>query len=275
MIAHGQKIETEAFDRGRVIRLQTVPNHLSVIELSEPVLEVAAGSPAYKVEWRGNKVFIQPVEREADTNLFIWTASGRLNYELVVVSSVRDAQFAIDQEPGAPVAKMAPPTSIENPVEAEKAKAAAEKAKLAAQLLFASQPVLLSGDLKRGRVQILLKDMLRTDDRIYVRYVIRNDSPAAYEPGKPDVFALRPARTSQSLHALAGTQLAGGRTRVTSEGQSAMKVVDAEVHSASIPAGGLAVGLIAFETPEGNGPAIVRFAFPSDLVGDVTALLVL
>ena len=81
--ANGQTINTEKSDRTKVIRVQTVMNHLSIIELAEPVTEVAAGSPAYKVEWRGNKVFVQPLEPEATTNLFIWTASGRLNYELV------------------------------------------------------------------------------------------------------------------------------------------------------------------------------------------------
>ena len=81
--ASGQTVNTEKSDRSKVIRVQTVMNHLSIIELAEPVTEVAAGSSSYKVEWRGNKVFVQPLEPEATTNLFIWTASGRLNYELV------------------------------------------------------------------------------------------------------------------------------------------------------------------------------------------------
>ena len=38
LAASAQKIETERADRNRVIRLQTVPNHLSIIELAEPVI---------------------------------------------------------------------------------------------------------------------------------------------------------------------------------------------------------------------------------------------
>ena len=87
LAATGQTINTEKSDRSKVIRVQTVMNHLSIIELAEPVTEVAAGSSSYKVEWRGNKVFVQPLEPEATTNLFIWTASVRLNYELVAVSA--------------------------------------------------------------------------------------------------------------------------------------------------------------------------------------------
>ena len=77
LAAYGQKIETQKADRTRITRLATTLNHLSVIEFNEPVKEVAVGSSNFKVEWRENKVFIQPLEPDAATNLFIWTASGR------------------------------------------------------------------------------------------------------------------------------------------------------------------------------------------------------
>ena len=62
LAARAQRIETEKSDRHKVIRVETAPNHLSVIELAEPVTEVAAGSSSYKIEWRGNKVFVQPLD---------------------------------------------------------------------------------------------------------------------------------------------------------------------------------------------------------------------
>ena len=64
----GQKIETRKAGDNRIFKLGTALDHLSVIELGEPVLEVAAGSPAFKIEWRENKVFVQPLEPEASTN---------------------------------------------------------------------------------------------------------------------------------------------------------------------------------------------------------------
>src|SRR4029450_13666286 len=87
MVANAQRINTEQSDRNRVIRLQTAPHHLSVIELAEPVTEVAAGSSSYKIEWRDNKVFVQPLQPEAATNLFIWPATGRVTYERIAVQS--------------------------------------------------------------------------------------------------------------------------------------------------------------------------------------------
>src|SRR5580700_6972879 len=109
LAAGAQKSGTEKSDRHRVIRVETAPSHLTIIELAEPVTEVAAGSASYKIEWRGNKVFVQPLDPEATTNLFIWTASGRLSYELVPAPSVEEMHFAIDQEPGPSIAKVAIP----------------------------------------------------------------------------------------------------------------------------------------------------------------------
>ena len=111
--AVAQKIETETSDRTRIVHLKTALNHLTVIEVGEPVVQVAAGSPTFKVEWRENKVFVQPTEADAATNLFIWTASQRLNYELEPADSVTNMDFAVDQapvhvEPVKPTAATAP-----------------------------------------------------------------------------------------------------------------------------------------------------------------------
>src|SRR2546430_12560690 len=94
-----QTIETENTDRTQIVHLKTALDHLTVMELGEPVLQVASGSPSFKVEWRENKVFIQPTEADTRTNLFIWTATQRLNYELEPAGSFTDMYFAIDQIP--------------------------------------------------------------------------------------------------------------------------------------------------------------------------------
>jgi hypothetical protein len=273
LAASAQKIETERADRNRVIRLQTVPNHLSIIELAEPVTEVAAGSSSYKIEWRSNKVFVQPLEPEATTNLFIWTASGRLNYELVAVQSVADAQFAIDEQPPPKAASAVdpPPTPASDP-------AAAEKTKLAEDLLFASRPVRLVGQLKRNRVQVVLKDLYRNSNRIYVRYAIQNDGPTSYEPGAPAVFTLTSPHSSRSLYSLSASQITSDRLRISADGQMAIHAIEAQSPTSMVPPGGAALGFIAFELPRAaqhSGPTVLRFAFPSDGAGEVSAYLVL
>jgi type IV secretory pathway VirB9-like protein len=99
MPAMAQKIETATSDHNQIIHLKTALNHLTVIELREPVIQVATGSQTFKVEWRENRVFVEPTEPDASTNLFIWTASQRLNYELEPAGAVTTMDFAVDQTP--------------------------------------------------------------------------------------------------------------------------------------------------------------------------------
>src|ERR1700704_6160197 len=134
LTAFGKKIETQKPDRNKITRLGTTQNHLSVIELGEPVRQVAAGSSSFKIEWRENKVFIQPLEPDATTNLFIWTASGRLSYELVP-ASVEQMHFAIDQDPVTVARK-------EEPVEPAPA---VQKPTIPAAMLMESTPVKVVG----------------------------------------------------------------------------------------------------------------------------------
>src|SRR5579862_5464279 len=106
-----QKIENENPSREHVVRVQTAMNHLTVIEVGEPVTTVAVGAPqSFKVERRENKVFIQPLVESVSTNLFIWTASTRLNYELVpAISDAGQMDFAIDYRAPQPQTQVTKP----------------------------------------------------------------------------------------------------------------------------------------------------------------------
>ena len=271
LAAEAQRIDTERPDPQKVIRIATAPNHLSVIELGEPVMEVAAGSSSYKIEWRENKVFVQPLDSGATTNLFIWTTSGRQSYELVPAESVQDMQFAIDQEPAPLTTKVALP---EKPPADPRA---AEEAKLASDMLFGSTPVRLAGEIKgHARVEVVLKDAYRINERIFVRYAIQNQGHSTYQPGTPNVFALRSPRSPSSLYTLSASQLVGDAPRIKSDGQASLKVVRAEVRASAVPPGGTALGLVAFELPGAvNNPVVLKLAFPPDAKGEVTAVLVL
>ena len=84
-----QRVETQIPDHTKITRVETAMNHLTVIELAEPVTLAAAGSPLFNIERRENKVFIQPLEAGATTNLFVWTASGRWGKRFGVFLRVR------------------------------------------------------------------------------------------------------------------------------------------------------------------------------------------
>ena len=95
--ARTQKLQVQDSGRPQIIHVSTALDHLTVLEMDGPVSAVAVGSPLFKVEWRENKVFIKPTEENVATNLFVWTAVGRFNYELDPAGSVPEMVFAIDQ----------------------------------------------------------------------------------------------------------------------------------------------------------------------------------
>ena len=114
------------------------------------------------------------------------------------------------------------------------------------------------------------------NDRIYVRYAIQNQGQSIYGRAHLACSALRSPRSSSSLYALSKSQLVGDAIRITSDGQASVKVVSAQVHANAVPPGGTTWGLVAFELPTGtNSPTVLKFAFPSDAAGEVSAVLVL
>ena len=270
LAAFGQKIETRKADRTKITRLATAQNHLSVLEFDEPVKEVAVGSSNFKVEWREDKVFIEPLEPNATTNLFIWTASGRQSYELVPAASVDEMHFAIDQEP-----VIRPQAKREASVPAPPA---TEQPRIPDAMLMESAPVRVLGATRdHQRVEIVLQDVYHKHDRVYVRYAIVNGGPTVYVPAAPQVFTLRSPRAPQTLIPLANTQLAGGYPLKWKD-EARVPLVQAELQARTVEPGRTAHGVVAFDLPA-DRPAgdrlVVKLSFPADTAGDVQALLVL
>src|SRR5579872_4443596 len=161
-----QKIEHETGDRSQITHLRTALNHLTVIELREPVVQVATGSQSFKVEWRENKVFVQPTEADASTNLFVWTSSERLNYELEPAGDVAAMDFAVDQMPLA----QPKPASVTPPPQPSPS-----------EILLAGKPVRLeSSRPTRKPVEVTIRDLYEGDGRVLVRYAVRNRGNHVY-----------------------------------------------------------------------------------------------
>ncbi len=269
LAAYGQKIETQKADRTKINRLATTLNHLSVIEFNEPVKEVAVGSSNFKVEWRENKVFVQPLEPDAATNLFIWTSSGRQSYELVPAGSVNEMHFAIDEAPIEAQSKRAdiavPPSPPEQP-------------KVPSAMLMESTPIKVVGSAKNGqKVAIILEDIYQKEGRVYVRYAIENGGSRIYLPATPAVFALKSPHSARSLIGLANSQLAGD-VQLRWKGEAPVRVIHGDTQVPVVKPGQSAHGIVAFELPQGAGNGqrtVVTLRFPEDGVNSVSAVLVL
>jgi hypothetical protein len=271
----GQKIDTETPARDRVVRVQTALNHLTVIEVAEPVTTVAVGSPqAFKVERRENKVFIQPLQDGTATNLFIWTATTRLNYELVpAISDPGQMDFAIDYKQPPRQSELQPPPS----------KSAAEPS-VPPDMLLHGTPVKLVGfnHSKAPRVDVTIRDVYRTEDRVFIRYMIENHTATPYQPATPRVVSLKSPRCDRSLTSLTNSQLGDEYlSRLRSDGTETVSVMHAQSPEGIRP-GDTNVGVVAIQLlpmlddAKQNGmPTVLRIVFPADGERQVTATLVL
>jgi hypothetical protein len=256
-----QRVESEAGDRRHIVHLQTALNHLTVIEVNEPVTLVATGSPSFKVEWKENKVFVQPTEAEVATNLFIWTVSGRLNYELDPAGAVDTMNFAIDETTRvAQSESVSPPRPSISPT----------------AVLFADRPVKTEIP-KHGkkRVEVLIRDLYENDGTLFTRYTARNRGNHAYRVDTPEVYALDGAQYPRSLYALANTQLAEPEAaRLNAKRRTKIPVLDSRLQRSHLDPGGETMGVVALELPASAVPTVLRLQFPSDGEGEIAAYLV-
>jgi len=258
----GQKIERETNDGSQIVHLKTALNHLTVIELREPVIQVATGSQSFKVEWRENKVFVQPTEADASTNLFIWTTSQRLNYELEPAGAVTSMDFAVDQIP-VPVTQPKP-ASVTPPQPSP------------SEVLLAGKPVRLeSAKPTKKRVEIVIRDLYERDGRVLVRYAVRNRGTHAYDVTTPQVYALTGARYPQSLYSLVDSQLGDQEAaRLTIKQETPVPVLEGHVQSSHLAPGQESVGVVAVRLPASTEPTVLRFQFADDDRERIAAFLV-
>jgi hypothetical protein len=265
--AWGQKVEVEKPDRGKIIHVQTALNHLTVLEMTEQVSTVAVGSPVFKVEWRENKVFIEPTEPDVATNLFVWTSSGRFNYELDPAGVVPEMVFAIDQPVPDPPKVTAATNRGSEPADPSPA-----------EILIQAKPVRVHGSIPdKNRVAIYLTDLLERDGQVFIRYTIRNDTKKAYVPGNPQAWALNTPRYRESLYVLANYQLSPNEmARLKCNGEVPLEVAKSEMTSSRIEAGQETTGIVAIKLPETHtGPTVLRLIFLADPKGPINATLVL
>jgi Conjugal transfer protein len=274
-----QKIDTETASREHVVRVQTAMNHLTVIEVAEPVTTVAVGSPqAFKVERRENKVFIQPLQENVATNLFIWTASTRLNYELVpAVSDAGQMDFAIDYHQ--------PPQQQAKAMQPKPPEPATVVPTVPSEMLLNGTPVRLVGGAaaSKANLGVLIRDVYRKQDEVFVRFSIENRSAQALRTGTPAVVSLTGLKFDRSLWSFQNAQLGmdyACRLK-TYDAPIPVKIRQCEPGVAEVGPGEARIGLIELQLPPVNPdakktqPTVLQILFPIDRTGNLTATLVL
>lgn len=241
--------------------LSTAMNHLSVIEYDEAVLEAAVGSPSFQIERQENKVFIKPLQNDASTNLFVWTASNkRFCYELAVgeVASINaETQVSVPKQ------------------QAKTSGIPLESVDMKVTKTLLGVEVVNGADAKprKNVVAVRVEEVFRNNKTLFLRYSVANHTQKPYRLGLPDVYQVQLDHPSVNLKALQGNQLDQHLIDSLGAGKdSQLSVMPGVDRAEYIAPGAHSEGIVAVEQPdELDGPAVLRLIF----AGNFRATIVL
>ena len=251
-----------------VTRVQTALNHLTVIEVAEPITMAAAGSEAFEIERHGTRVFVKPTKPDVATNLFVWTEHGRSIYELQPAGEVSKMDVLVTSVQQPPTRAAAESLSKE-----DVAKVAEQ---VLSQTLLNTQPVNALGiKTQKNRVNVRLEDVVRGKDAIYVRYQVTNLSAVPYRVIAPNVSVLAAEGNAGASMPPANQQLgAGYLERLGKVSSTPIDLLHSEIDEQDVAPGKTSTGVLAIRSTDGS-PQIYQFVFGSDNASPIVTTAVL
>jgi hypothetical protein len=90
-------ISSEVIQPNKVERIATSLNHVTIIQLPEPVVSISVGSTLIRVEYHDNRVLIEPTKPNVSTNLFVWTANSNSVYEILPAGDAANMSYVLDK----------------------------------------------------------------------------------------------------------------------------------------------------------------------------------
>jgi hypothetical protein len=261
-VASAQTITHQTVNPNAVTRVATALDHLSLIELPEPIVRAAVGSEDIQIEWHGNTVALKPLRQGRSTNLFVWTEHTQTSYEILPPGEVTNAAFVIDQTDDRKTDKAATAkTEIAN-TEIQKAADA-----LIVQTMLQSSAV-NSRSVKNSKdhVNVRITEIVRDKGTLYIRFTVSNPGQQPYRINDPEVYAFTPISSSDVAGTLKGlhapeqkpTDIGGGT--ITS-----LTVRETHIGNRDVNPGQSVDGVLCFSGSEVK-PQIYRFIFSNDRV---------
>lgn len=259
--------------QSQIRHIETSLNHLTVLEFGESVTTLAIADPdSFQVERHDDKVFVKPLREGISTNLFVWTASRELSYELDPAGQLAAMDVLVRTAP-------APKQHVNAQASAEPSDA--EIRKIASLVLtqammgvegIARDPEKRTAD----RVEVDVEQVYRAKDRLYIRYSIANRSDSAFRVTNPDVCAPFPSEQPISLVSLRNHQI-NSQTFAAFKARkvSGVPVIQAESGARDLAPGEKTTGVISIGGSTGNPPQIYQLNFGADQNGPLKVEVVL
>jgi hypothetical protein len=231
-----------------------------------------ADSDSFQVEHRDDKVFVRPLREGVSTNLFVWTSSRELSYELDPAGQLASMDVLIRTEPPA----RAHPNVVAN------GEASGEEIRKIAALVLAEEMVGVqdiahdSSKFPKDQVQVELEQVYRLKDQLFIRYTITNQTSAPFRLTTPDVNNPLPTQQPVSLLSLRNHQLSPqtfGTFKV--KRGSSLTIVQSESATHDVGPGQKTTGVISVGSSPGNPPQLYQLNFGSDKDRQLTVEAVL
>jgi hypothetical protein len=246
----------------QIRHVETALNHLTVLEFGEPVTTIAvADRDSFQVEHHEDKVFVMPLREKVSTNLFVWTASRQISYEIDPAGQLATMDVLIRNEPPAGPHNSALSAEENSDTETRKISSLV----LAQELLGVRDIVRDPQKRSNDGVRIDLEQVYWAKDQLYIRYSVTNQSKAPFRLTTPDVAAPLPTQQPISLLSLRNHQLSPQTFAAfkAKEG-STLLVMQAETVARDLAPGEKTTGVISVRTSLGNTPQLFQLNFGTD-----------
>ena len=259
--------------QSQIRHIETSLNHLTVLEFGEAVTTLAIADPdSFQVERHDDKVFVKPLKDGVSTNLFVWTASRELSYELDPAGQL-SAMDVLVRTPPATNAHTATEASIEpSDVEIRKIASLVLTQAMMGVEDIAHDPAKRTTD----RVEVSLEQVYRAKDRLYIRYSVTNLSKTPFRVTTPDIDSPLPTAQPISLLSLKDHQISTQTfSSFKAKPGSALPVLEGESMTRDLAPGEKTTGVVGVGHGAGNPPQIFQLNFGTDQTGPLKVQAVL
>ena len=187
-LSAAEEPNTQILPPSQVIRVATALNHISIIQLPEPILSAAIGSNDVRMEWHDSRVLLQPLKPGIATNLTVWTARISRTYEILPAGDTASMSYLIDEVLPAPP----PPPPGPSPAEVEKNTDA-----MVSSALVNTRSIRKLVRFPKNQIHLEVKAITEDDRCYYVSLAVLNRSAHPYRITDLQVISLEPtfART--------------------------------------------------------------------------------
>jgi hypothetical protein len=253
-----------------VQHIHTALNHLTVIDLGEPIQFIAAADrDSFQIERAGDKVLLQPLKDGVSTNLILWTASRQVSYELDAPGDVQKMNVLVRSLP----ASIRTATSTSTEKERQRiAAAATTRALLGTQDIVADR----SAKTPSTAVTASIVRVLHTSEGTYIQYKVTNHSATPFRMTTPTVVELAPTQVPISLVALRNHQLSPqvlGDFKPKTNGSST--TVAGQTQQSDLQPGASTSGYVLIRATDGASPEIYQLDFGTTAAGPLLEAVVI